>query len=96
LKEESQLLTSQLYSLKEDAKAMDQQLASQVGAIDRIKSEATRALQSEAVYRAQLEAQLKASSEVSSCVNSDFLGILKLDSVDYVDTKSHSHYEEYQ
>ena len=54
----------EVISLKEDIQSLEQQLASQSKAVEWIKSEARDALQREALYRSELEDELKKVTKV--------------------------------
>ena len=54
----------EVISLKEDIQSLEQQLASQSKAVEWIKSEARDALQREALYRTELEDELKKVTKV--------------------------------
>ena len=54
----------EVISLKEEIQSLEQQLASQSKAVEWIKSEARDALQREALYRSELEDELKKVTKV--------------------------------
>ena len=64
LKFEAHQNSLEVISLKEDIQSLEQQLASQSKAVEWIKSEARDALQREALYRSELEDELKKVTKV--------------------------------